>query len=377
VEQNPIQAFNPETMSYKVKLTCLPFSLMPIFLLFCRPGFSQTKPDKSVISSPYNLEGLDQLLKQHKKALGNNFVVLVWKDGRLVYQKQGSADFTAKTQAPIGNASNWLTAALVMTFVDEGKLSLDDKVSKYIPIFSTYMKSYITIRNCLTNTTGVRGDGEGVPKLMQKSKYGSLEEEVNAYASKRDIVTNPGTEFYYSNIGPNIAARVLEVISKKSFDRLMMERILRPLKMRGTSFTNEDGGAINPAGGARSTANDYINFMAMLLNKGQLGDKRVLSEKAVEEMETAQFVSLPVKYAPKSIPSGAHYGLGAWLIDETASDANARSAFSCPNMLGTSPFLDKCRNYVAILIVEKPEEEQKKPLYLAMKGIVDEAIECK
>jgi CubicO group peptidase (beta-lactamase class C family) len=298
-----------------------------------------------------------------------NFVALIWKDGKMVYQKQGGTDFTAKTPAPIAGAGNWMTAALVMTFVDEGKLSLDDKVTQYIPLFGKYMKGYITIRNCLTNTTGIRPGSEGVMKVLQKSKFETLEDEVNNYATKHDIVTNPGTEFVYSSIGPNIAARVLEVITKKGFDRLMSERILRPLRMRGTSFSNEDGGAVNPAGGARSTANDYISFLEMLLNKGVAGGKRILSEKAVEELEKVQFAGLPVKYAPKDL-QGLHYTLGAFT---TGANTAGASVLISPNMLGTVAFIDKCRNYAAILIVEKPEEE-KKILYQSLKNLVDEQI---
>jgi len=316
-------------------------------------------------------DAVNQLLKQNQKNLGPNYVALVWQDDKVVYQHQGGADFTPKTPAPIAGTGNWLTAALVMTFVDEGKLSLDDKVTQYIPLFGKYMKGYITIRNCLTNTTGIRADAEGVMKVLQKSKYESLEDEVNAYASKRDIVTNPGTEFYYSNVGINIAARVLEVIAKKGFDRLMMERIIRPLKMKGTSFSNEEGGAINPAGGARSTANDYMNFLSMLLNKGMFGEKRILSEKAVEELETAQFASLPLKSAPKPF-QGGHFSLGAYITESNASGAS--SVLICPNLLGTTAILDKCRRYAAILIIQKPEEEKKAGLPLSMKGLVDQAL---
>ena len=358
MEQNPIQPVNPETMSYKVKRTCLTFSMLLISLLIWRPVFSQ-----------FDFGQLDQLFKQNQKILGN-YAALIYKDGKIVYQKQGNTDFTIKSPALIANAGNWLTAALVMTFVDEGKISLDDKVSNYIPIFKTYSKSYITIRNCLTNTTGIQAN----TKILEKSKYESLEDEVNAYASKRDIVTNPSTEFYYSNLGPNIAARVLEDITKKGFDRLMKERILSPLKMRGTSFTNEDGGATNPSGAARSTANDYINFLVMLLNKGTLGDKKILSPAAVEELEKVQYVSLPVKFSPKA-EQGLHYALGAWIL-EADGTGNSQS-LGCPNLAGTAPFLDKCRNNAAILIVEKPQEDQKKELFLSMKNIIDQQIPCK
>jgi CubicO group peptidase (beta-lactamase class C family) len=338
-------------MSYKIKPFCLLFCFSLTCLLFCLSLAAQS-----------DFSAVDQLFKQNQKTLGNNFVALVWKDGKIIYQKQGNADFTPKSIAPVGNSGNWLTAALVMTFVDEGRISLDDKVTQYIPLFAKYSKSYITLRNCLTNTTGIRAEG--------KTKFESLEEEVNAYASHRDIAANPGTEFYYSYVGYNIIARVLEIISKKSFDRLIQDRIIRPLKMRGTSFSNEDGGAINPAGGARSTANDYINFLSMLLNKGVFEGKRILSEKAVEEMETSQFAQLPVKNAPRAL-QGFHYSYGAFITESTAS--GMANVLACPNLTGTTPYIDKCRNYAAILIIDKPEEE-KKPLYQSMKNLIDGAV---
>lgn len=339
-------------MSYKDQLTCRSFSLFVLSLLFCLSTTAQS-----------DFGAVDQLFKQNQKSLGN-YVALVWKDGKIVYQKQSSQDFAAKAPAPIGAAGNWMTAALVMTFVDEGKLSLDDKVTQFIPLFGKYMKGYITIRNCLTNTTGIKGE-EG-SKVQLKTKFESLEEMVNSYASKHDIGTNPGTEFSYNSIGPNIVARVLEIVGKKPFDRLMMERIIRPCKMKSTTFTSEDGGAINPSGGAKSTANDYMNFMVMLLNKGTFEGKKVLSEKAVAEMETAQFASLPVKYTAKGL-SSAHYGLGAWIIDANAS--GVANSLACPNEEGVVPFLDKCRGYASILVVEKPEEE-KKPLLQSLLPLV-------
>jgi CubicO group peptidase (beta-lactamase class C family) len=114
-----------------------------------------------------------------------------------------------------------------MTFVDQGKLNLDDKVSTYLPIFATYGKAYFTIRQCLSHLTGIQAP-VGVGNLLQKTKFNTLEEEVNAFASKSEIQDNPGVAFHYSNIGLNIAARVLEVISIKQFDQLMAERIFRP-----------------------------------------------------------------------------------------------------------------------------------------------------
>src|SRR6267142_4491368 len=117
VSQNPNHDLNPANMSYKAQLTCRRFSLFALPLLICLHGLAQS-----------SFDAVDQLLKQNQKAFGGGYVMLVWKDGKVVYQKQANPDFTAKSPAPIAGAGNWMTAALVMTFVDEGKLSLDDKV---------------------------------------------------------------------------------------------------------------------------------------------------------------------------------------------------------------------------------------------------------
>jgi CubicO group peptidase (beta-lactamase class C family) len=350
-------------MSYSARPICLRFSLLPACLLFCLFVAAQKKPEVPV---DHRFDPLDELFKQNQKDLGQ-FVALVWKDGKLIYQKQSSDDFTPKIQAPLARAADWMVAALVMTFVDEGKISLDDKVTTYIPMFGKYMKGYITIRNCLTNTTGIKVD-EGLKKAMENVHYESLEDMVNTYASHRDIGTNPSTEVFYSYLGPNIAARCLEVVGKKPFERLVSERIIRPLKMRGTSFENQNGGAPNPSGGTVGAASDYISFLNMLINKGVTPDgKRILSEKAVQELETPQFTSLPIKYIPKEL-QGAQFGLGCYI-----TGTGNTTVLLSPNMLGTTAWIDKCRNYAAILIVAKPEEG-KKPLWSSMMNIVNDAL---
>ena len=337
-------------------------TLLCISLLFFQPLFSQ-----------YDFSGIDQLLTKNQKMLGNNVVALVWKDGKIIYQKE-LGDFNAKTQAPIASASKWLTAALVMTFVDQGKLNLDDPISKYIPIFNKYMKSYLTVRHCLSQTTGIERDSRLVAKLTERKKFESLEEEVNAIAAK-EINNNPGKEFFYGGYGLNIAARVCEIIGKKSFDRLIQERITRPLKMKGTNFTNESGGAINPSGGAQSTANDYMNFMVMLLNKGMFEGKKILSEESIAEMQKDQVGNLPIKYAPQ-VAAGYTYGLGEWILEK--DNAGKGIVIACPGLFGTWPYIDKCRNYAAIIFVKSILGEQKKELAMQFKSEVETVVgECK
>ena len=333
-------------------------SIPVFFLLFFQHSFSQ-----------YNFSALDDYLQKNQKALGGGAIALIYKDGKLIYQKP-MGEFNAKTQVPIGMAGNWLTAALVMTFVDQGKLSLDDRVSEYLPEFEKYNKNYVTIRHCLSHTTGIERDGNKVGKLLSRKKFMMLEEEANALAAK-EISANPGEEFHYGNIGLTIAGRVLEVVGKRSFDRLIQERLLRPLKMRATNFVNEDGGSINPSSGAKSTANDYINFLSMLLNKGLFEGKQILSEASIAEMQKPQFAGLPVRYIPEET-KGMQYGLGVWI-----SNSDGQTLLTSPSFAGTWPFIEKCRDYACIILVQKPLKEDKKEIFLRVKEIIDEQITCK
>jgi len=335
--------------------SCRKCSITLGFMLLCLFSFSQ-----------YDFTALDKKLKESQKEVGKNIAVLIYKDGKIIYKKE-TEEFKITTQEPIQNSCQWLTAALVMTFVDQGKLSLDDKVSTYLPIFAKYSKSYITIRNCLSHTTGIQST-QGM-NLFEKSKFATLEDEVNDFASKHEIQKNPGLEFRESTIGLDIAAHVLEVISRKQFEQLMNERILRPLAMRNTSFFSEH--AADPSGGAISAAGDYLNFLSMILNKGTFKDKRVLSEKAIEEMWKVQTDLPMIKYAPKSV-EGFNYALGAW-VQETDENGNS-SVLTAPSFTGVWPLVDKSKKYAFILFTKSSSGEQKKEFYVNMKRIIDDTV---
>jgi CubicO group peptidase (beta-lactamase class C family) len=143
--------------------------------------------------SQLDTTALSVKLNRSKEKLGKDVAFILYKNGKVAYKKE-IGGLNIKTPVPIGASSQWLTTALVLTFVQEGKLSLDDKVSTYLPIFKKYYKEYITIRQCLTNFTGIQSE-QGLGRLLQKNKFHSLEEEVNDFASRRDIQTNAGTEF--------------------------------------------------------------------------------------------------------------------------------------------------------------------------------------
>lgn len=309
-----------------------------------------------------NFGEAEQLMLNNQKTLGDDQALMIYKDGKIIYQKT-LGDFRSNIQAPIGESSQWLTAALVMILVDEGKLSLDDNVGKYLPVYPKWMKGYITIRNCLSHTTGIEADKTGAGKLFQKKSFSSLEDEVNYYAEKRDIANNPGVWFQYNTMGPNIAGRVLEVLTKKKFDRLIQEKLFRPLNMRFTSFSNYTS-AISPADGAKSTAAEYLNFLSMLLNKGKFNGKQILSEASVAELMKIQTGSALNKYTPPFM-TGFSYGLGTWRETTDGTVVNCVSQ--------NSPFVwvDYCRGYACILLTKKERDLQKRELYNQFKAAID------
>lgn len=356
--QITIQPRNSETMSYKINRICLKSTLLIALLLLLQPAFSQ-----------YNFTELDQQLQQKQKLLGNNLVAMVWAGDSLVYKKE-MGDFNSKTQAPVASCSKWLAAALVMQFVDEGKISLDDPVVKYLPIFGNYMKNYITIRQCLSHMTGIQSEPINLLRLLQRKKFNSLEDEVNSFAAK-EIQAKPGTEFRYSNMGLNIAGRILEVVSKKKFDLLIKQKLFNPLGMRKTTFSTLDGSAINPSGGALSTADDYMQFLIMILNKGKYKGQQILSENAVNEMMKQQTTPEQIKYAPKAA-EGFNYALGSWVME--SDKARKATALASPGLFGTWPAVDFCRGYAYIVFVKNLLGEERADAEIEIKKVIDKQM---
>jgi CubicO group peptidase (beta-lactamase class C family) len=368
--QTAIQEPNSESMSLKTRFYCLKFSIFIVSLLIFQTAISQKK--EKALPQKYDLTALDDLLTQKQNLIGKDYVVLIWeKDDTLVYKKE-VGEYKSKTVAPIASCSKWLTAALVMQFVDEGKISLDDPVVKYLPVFEKYMKKYITIRHCLSHMTGIEDDDKFLKKILQRKKFKDLEEEIESFAA-REIRANAGTDFWYGNIGLNIAARVLEAVSKRKFDALIKQKLFTPLGMRQTTFTELDGGLYNPSGGARSTADDYMKFLVMLMNKGKYNGKQILTEESVDEMMKIQTANVPKRYTPKAA-EGFNYALGSWIVEEKDSTA---TALASPGLFGTWPMVDFCRGYAYILFIKNLLGEERANAHLEIKAVIDEKIKEK
>ncbi len=318
------------------------------------------------VNAQYDFSEVDKLLL--KGSLSPDAVVLVYKKGKIIYQKeQGLYDIN--TQKAIGSCGKWLVSALVMTFVDEGKLSLEDTIGKFLPEFTAKGKGSIKIKHCLTHTTGL----ESPPFLIEvisPKQFISLKDEVAHMAANYKVHSAPGKEFKYSGIGLNIAGRILEVISKQGFDTIFQKRIARPLGMKHTTFQYLDW-PINPSGVSLSSAHDYSQFLLMCQNKGTYKGKRILSKTAIAAMETPVIPATDIKEGP-SAAKYFSYGLGVWISE--FDNKKQPSAICCPGIFGTWPIIDRKLNYISIFFESRLIDQDVRDECLELKKAIDQQL---
>ena len=316
----------------------------------------------------YNFENVDRVLDASQKNLGRNMCVLVSKNDKIVYSFL-RGDYNESTPELIASCSKWFTSALVMTFADEGKLSVDDPISKYLPDFATADKKNILIRHCLSHTTGIESEPFTLASLRDHRKYKTLGEEVRGFASK-PMAGKPGEVFAYSTVGLNIAGHILEVISGRDFETLFQERIARPLGMTNTSFVSKN--AINPSGGATSTALEYLKFLEMILHQGNYKGRQILSEHSVAAMQESQTANARVLYTPEQA-NGLDYGFGEWIHRKDPQERGI--VVSSPGLFGTFPYIDKSGNYAAIIFVKNLKRKGRKETYGAILSAIEKAFQ--
>jgi CubicO group peptidase (beta-lactamase class C family) len=254
---------------------------------------------------------------------------------------------TARTVIPIASASKWLTSATLMTFADEGKLALDDPVSRYLPAFDG-AKSAITVRELLSHQTGLpSATCEGDPST-------TLARCVREIARGPDPAARPGSEFHYSGVGFVIAGRLVERLSGKSFEGAFADRIAKPLGMTHTRFdglTRPHNPNPAPAASARSTVDDYARFLGMLAHDGTVGGDVVLQPASVAEIERDQVAGLDTHDdGAVQITGIPTYGLGVWrdVVDQN----DEIQVVSGSGALGFYPWIDRVHGTYGIVAVD-------------------------
>jgi methyl acetate hydrolase len=331
-------------------------------------------------------------------------VAVVNKDGVLYNEAFGrsrtltSAPMAKDTIFNIASMTKPVTSVAIMMLVDEGKLTLDDDVAKYLPkwksplVISTFndadasfetrpAKRAITIRHLLTHTSGI-GYGFSSPtltKIMAKTKQTELD---------LPLLFDPGESWAYG-ASTRVLGHVVEAISGQKIDAFLESRILSPLGMHDTSYLvptakyprvvavnrrGDDGKFIEqpmpanlPAtvqgdGGLYGTASDYGLFLRMLLNRGTLNGKRILSERAVKtifENHMGNVVVQPqVSAAPalsRNFPVGAgkdRWGLGFQLAAEKQANRRSPGAGTWAGIFNTHFFIDPSREVGVIVMMQ-------------------------
>ena len=277
--------------------------------------------------------------------------VLMAKDNQIVYDRC-FGNYAPDTEVYIASAGKWLAVATIMSLVDKGMLSLDDHPSKLLPEFKNDPKDKATLRQMLSHTSGYP---PYQPKDKPVDKYQTLTESVE-HLRPLSPDYQPGERFDYGGLAMQVAGRMAEVASGKDWETLFQERIARPLQMTNTHFTPVDqGGGHSPmlGGGARSTSHDYANFLSMIFNDGKFNGQRVLSGKAIHEMQADQVRGALVKTNEfvehvRGAKHKALYGLGEWR-EELDTQGNA-VLISSPSWAGTYPWIDKTTGVYGVVI---------------------------
>lgn len=339
-----------------------------------------------------NFSKLDNWLADNVSEMGGRAILMVYQDGKISYShsenelsarqkrmgkfianRQGKEadldDYTPATKQAIASCSKWLSAALVMTFVDEGKLRLTDTVGKWLPVLSQRGKGNITISQCLSHTTGIKAEGLK-ESLGEMRNVNSMDEAIEKIAIL-PMEGNPGTVFHYSNTGLQIAGAIIEKISGKNFETLFAERIAKPLQMKNTDFGK--GKVALPAGGAKSTPVDYMNFLVMILNKGMFRGKRILSEQSIAEMQVNRITKdVKIGYSPTEAGNFG-YGYGEWVM-ETSLANNLTTAVTSPGLFGSFPVVDNKKHYCAFLMTFYLKNKGRRERYVELKSLLDKAV---
>ena len=318
----------------------------------------------------------------------------------------------------IASMSKSLTGTALMMLVDEGKVSLDDPVEKYLPEFKDQVVEQegierhppahpISVREIMSHTSGLVLASDPTLKKTQ-----SLAENVAAYAA-RPLRHEPGTKYEYNNCGINTGGRIIEVVSGMPYAEFMQTRLFTPLGMKDTTFWPNAGQAKRlahsarlsadksgleevkldpnvpaaaivrlsegaevpapiiaeigfgiaasyakhygePAGGFFSTARDLGALCQMLLNGGTLHGQRYLSERAVQTMGASQTGNVPVN--PQET-----YGVG-WSVKIRDDEGPSAGSFGHRGARRPCMWIDPKNGLAMVLLVERFDmtgEEQK------------------
>lgn len=251
------------------------------------------------------------------------------------------------TQYPIASASKFLTAATVMSLVDEGKLSLDQPISTWLPELPAEAGK-LTLRQLLSQTSGLAGSKGEFYDLAQSHRMTLKQSALDV--TQRPLISSPGKVFAYGGPGFQVAGAVVEAVTGQRWSQVFRDKIGGPLGMTRTYWTHlrldttdelPVDETLNPVlqGGAVSTAEDYMRFLSMMAQGGKFNGKVILSQHSVDEMLSDQTSTAEMTPTPASVLPDAHYSLGNWCESWDEKGACLRS--SSIGFFGVYPWVER------------------------------------
>ena len=272
--------------------------------------------------------------------------MVVVRDGRTLYERS-FGNVGPDTVVLVASSGKWLAAATIARVVDEGRLSWNDRVDKWLPEFRD-AKGRATLRQLLSHTSGFP---DYQPLGAHVDDYDSLSESV-AHIVGLPPATAPGARFQYGGLAMQVAGRMAELATGEDWETLFENRMARPLGMVSTRFAPVDkGGGHSPmlAGGARTTLRDYARFLDMIAHDGVFRGRRLLSKAAIREMEADHVGAANMseeRYAMRARGSlhNSVYGLGEW------RERPDGSLLSSPSWAGAYPWIDRAHSLYGFFI---------------------------
>jgi CubicO group peptidase (beta-lactamase class C family) len=314
--------------------------------------------------------------------------VVATRDSVLRMNAQGWADPEHKSFMRvdsifwIASMSKPITAIAVLMLTEEGKLSLDDPIAKYVPELAGLKTAdgktpRITLRHLLTHTSGM---GEATDEETKAAR--TLSDLIPAFASK-PLAFEPGSKWQYSQSGILTLGRIIEIVSGFPFEVFLRKRIFDPLGMKDTTFylseaqiprwvipARREGEQLVPAeigllyghpptwrghypasnGGLFSTAPDYTRLAQMLLNGGVLDGRRYLTAESVRMMSTIQTGDLVTGFTP-----GNGWGLGVCIVRQPqgVTEMLSPGTFGHGGGYGTQFWIDTKRGVALIMMIQR------------------------
>ena len=371
------------------------------------------KPEELGFSSE-RLRRIHDTMQRHIDARNiAGAVTLVMRNGKLAhFEAHGLADIDSKKAMSkdalfrIWSMSKPVTGVAILMLVEEGKVRLNDPVSRFIPQFkgmkvavlpegsgaagpdekveftTADAKREITIQDLLTHVSGLgsgRASRAEIGKLTNVKRIGKTLAEVIPLWGRTPLDFQPGSRYTYSPLAAfDTLGRVVEIATGMPFDRFLRDRIFDPLGMKEAFFfptsdaqrsriptvyhradgTLKSTGAINElfestylsgGGGLMATTEDYAKFGAMLASGGQWNGKRLLSPKTIELMSSA--------FVPDTTPGrepGRAYGLSVQVVTDPvkAGYRVGQGTFGWDGAYGTHFWVDPKEKIVGVMMIQ-------------------------